>query len=340
VSERAEFREGRRLRADDLNREAASRRADLDDHLALAHPARGADHGLIGAAVTAPAEDTAIELLHIGPSTAVRMALPGTGEALRLAPGEAGHRAAGRVTGRGAPMAAKGALRLVSAAGPAAGPAPWTVRALDQRDDQGRLTGRELRIELEVPAGSSSVDSRVAVGPPPGAAVNAPFRPVFVVDAGGAVTIAGDVLVGGVVSQGTVPADPDDPRFVAAVIDLVAQRIVGVATAATTPAFTPTRTRDPASTPASTRLIVKLTPHRNLTDWGAALEISRLGERHYQLLAIGSAATAGQPITRTRDLPWDPPLTAATAATVVVAVAALDAQGQMAARRLTIVLTA
>ncbi|MEU4560130.1 hypothetical protein AB0F72_17240 [Actinoplanes sp. NPDC023936] len=336
MTARAAFQDGDRLRVDDLNQEAASRAADADTHRAVVHPVRGADRGLLGASISSAAEGTSISLVPAGPSSSVRVDLPDVPDALRLAPG--GHRAAGPVQGSGTSLTVHGAVRMTAAAVPPPEPAPWTIRALDHRDDQNRLIGRELRIELEVPAGSSPANSRVAVRVRAEADLTEPPPdPRFLVDATGTVTVSGDLTVAGTVSQGLVPADPADPRFVAALVDVLAQRIAGLATQPENAAIKLTVTADPSgSTANSTKLVVGSTVDRVFPHWGVALEIHRESVKSFRLVQIGGHPFAMNPIEATARAEWATPLTPETAATVFVAVVAFDLQGQLFAQRVPI----
>jgi hypothetical protein len=328
VTEHLEFREGRRLSAADLNDEASAREADLRRHLDLAHATHGGRPGLVGNQVSTPSGSTSVSITPTGPATAARIAIRGDTDALHVgAPG--GHHVSGAVTGEGAEVRVEGALRLLSQARPAAGPAPWSIQALDVHGDDGQLLARELRIELSAPSGSSPHDSRVAVG----TLHNGSFSPVMIVDAGGNVTVSGDLEVAGSVSQGVITPDPEDPRFVELLTDVVARRIVGTAATTTSPAFLlQAQVVAAGSTPQATALAITLTPTRMLARWGAALEIRRGGTSRFRLLRIGGNATAGQAISIPTTASWSPDLSAASPASLVAAVAAFDTQGRLTAR--------
>jgi hypothetical protein len=334
VSERPKFREGRQLSTADLNQECSARQADLDGHLELAHRAGGPSRALVGNQISTPSRGAAVTLAPTGPSAGVRVSLAADVEALSLGL-PSGHRASGNVLIDGAGAQVTRALRLVSRAGPVAGPVPGTVRALDIRDDDDQVVARELRIELVSEPGSPPQQSRVAVGQVAGGA----FNPVFVVDAAGGVTVMGNLEVAGSVSQGEITPDPADPRFAALLTDLVARRVVGAAVTATNPVTNPVFrlivVPAAASTPAATVLAITITPQiRELARWGAALEIRRQGVNQFRLLRIGSEAPAAQDISISATTTWSPPLAAASNATLVAAVAAYNAHGTFAASRI------
>jgi hypothetical protein len=330
MNDHLEFREGRRLRAADLNQESAAHEGDLARHLALAHPANGPDRQLAGNVVSHPTGSPTVCITPTGVDAGVQLSVgDGTGaDALRLG-AAGGHRASGAVTSDRADVLVKGALRLTSQASPAAGPVPWSVRALDVRGDDGALIARELRIELAAPPGSPPQASRVAIG-----TVDNGFRPVMTVDGSGGMTVSGKLEVAGSVSQGEIPPDLADPRFAKILADLVARRVLAAATVGTNPMFQLSATVVAASsTPQKTVLRVRLTPNRVLVAWGAALEVVRQGRHQLSLLRVGNNAAPATPITIQRTTTWSPDLSAASPATLQVAVAAFDTQGALAARR-------
>ncbi|MEU8243902.1 hypothetical protein AB0C07_37080 [Actinoplanes missouriensis] len=328
MTERAEFRDGERLRAGDLNRESASRRQDVEDHRGLAHPGPG----LLGASIISAADDTSISQVPAGPFTTVRVDVPGAPEALRLA--SRGHRALGPIQGSGASLRTAAALRLVpGAATPAS--APWTIRALDIRDDDNRRTGRELRVELRVPPGSSPVSSRVAVHFRPVANPAGPEHAITV-DAAGTVTISGDLHVRGTLSEGLIPADRADPRFVAAILGAVAERVLGVATATENPSIKLAVTAGAASDADRTIVEISSNVDRPFPLWGVAMEIERQGRRTVRMVRVGGEPTQKVPITASPVVPWPVRLTPGTAATITVAVVAFDAPGDLFAQRASI----
>lgn len=326
---RLEFREGRRLRAADLNGETSARDADLDRHLGLAHPAHGTDPGLVGHQITSPSRGPSVSLTPTGPAAGVRVSLGDDNEALRLG-SAGGHHAYGSVTSSRANVVAKHAVRLLSRAAPGTEPVPWSLRALNVLGDDGRLLARELRIELSAPPGSPLQDSRVAVGTVAGGA----FSSVMAVDAGGSVTVTGDLEVAGSVSQGQIPPDPQDPRFAGILRDLVARRVVAAAVTAPNPMFHLHASRVAASSNAQkTAFSVTLTPDKILVAWCAALVSLRQGSSQIRLLRVGNNAPQGTDITIQGSITWSPDLSAASPATLAFDVAAFDLQGGMAALR-------
>lgn len=329
MTERADFREGRRLTAGDLNRESATRAADATRHLALAHPPTTPEH-LVGTTVTHPVGSPSVELTPAGPTAGVRFALGGPTPGVEVGV-SGGHRIAGAVTGHRSHVAVAGALRLVSDPDPAEVSVPWSVRAVDVRGDDGLLVGRELRIELEVRAGSSPQDSRVAVGT---IEAGSDFRSILVVDAAGNVTVDGDLEVAGSVSQGEIPPDPEDPRFVRHLADVVARRVVGEAT--TTWGLLGLAVTADESSENETGLGITIAPSLPLNRWGAALEIQRGGTSIFRLIGIGGSVAAGQPVTIDTDpVLWNPPLSSSSPGRVVVAVVAFSALGTLHGQRRT-----
>lgn len=322
---RVDFREGRRLGASDLNGESAARAADLTGHLAAAHPGGG----LVGASVTHPTGHPSVAVTPQGPAAGTRIALHHTGLELELGvPG--GHHTTGSVVSERRDVRVLGAVRLASR--PSLAPSvPWSVRAVDVHDDGG-LIARELRIELAPPPGSPPQQSRVAVGTVEAGDV---FRPLMTVDAAGTVTIEGDLEVAGSVSQGEIPPDPEDPRFVSMLANVLARRIVGASATSVDP--TPALSVSTAgSTPDATSLTIALTPTVSLSRWGAALEIRRGGTTGFRLLGVGGPAAAAQTLTVSAlPVPWAPPLSAASPGRIVVAVVGFDAQGVLRTHRTT-----
>ena len=329
MTERVDFREGRRLTAGDLNRELATRAADAARHLALAHPPTTPAH-LVGTTVTHPVGSPSVELTPAGPTAGVRFALGGTTPAVELGiSGE--HRIYHAVIGHRSHVAVGRALRLVSDPDPAEVSVPWSVRAVDVRGDDGLLVGRELRIELEVRAGSSPQDSRVAVGT---IAAENYFRSILVVDAAGNVTIDGDLEAAGSVSQGEIPPDPEDPRFVQLLADVVARRVVGAATTSWSLLGLAVTADD--SSENATGLDITIDPSFPVTRWGAALEIQRGETSIFRLIGIGGPVTVGQQVTIDTDpVLWDPPLSSSSPGRVVVAVVAYSALGTLHGQRRT-----
>jgi hypothetical protein len=328
MNDHLEFREGRRLRAADLNQEVAAHEGDLARHLALAHPANGPDRHLAGNSISHPTGGPAMSITPTGVDAGVRMSVGGGTDALGLG-AAGGHRASGAVTSDHADMLVKGALRLTSQASPAAGPVPWSVRALDVPGDDGAVIARELRIELAAPPGSPPQASRVAIG-----TVDNGFTPVMTVDGSGGVTVSGALEVAGSVSQGEIPPDLADPRFAKIVADLVARRVVTAAVTASNSMFQLQATRDAASsTPQKTVLSITLTPIVVLAAWAATLEVLRQGTSQIRLLRVGNNAPQATPMTFKSTTTWLPDLSAASPASLNVAVAAFNTQGAQAARR-------
>lgn len=324
-----EFREGRRLRASDLNGESVSREADDLRHLEHAHPS-APEPRLIGTTVTHPRGSPSMALTPGGQTAGVRIALRGAAPALELGVSGA-HRAFGPVTGDRSDVRITGPLRVVSQATPATTSMPWSIRALDVRGDDGALVGQELRVELSAPPGSPPQESRVAVG-----TVDARgFLSVFAVDAAGTVTIDGDLEVAGSVSQGQIPPDPEDPRFLERLGDVVARRVVGAALTSPDTVLALSVTADDSSDDETT-LDISITPRLTLNRWGAAMEIQRGGSSSFRLVGVGGPSVAATKVViETAAVPWDPPLTSASTGRVVVAVVAFDAQGTVHAQRFT-----
>lgn len=328
---RADFREGRRLDAADLNRESESREADAARHLALAH-ARGtpAWPGLVGTAVVHPVGRPSVEVTPDGPAAGTRVRLRDGGLELELGV-RGGHHAAGTVTSDGDPVVVEGGLRL-SSRPPTEPSVPWSIRALDVLAEDGTTLARELRIELAAPPGSPPTESRVAIG----TVVGSTFTPALVVDAAGTVTIDGDLEVAGSVSQGEIPPDPEDPRFVEMLADVLARRVVGAATDTSGAVIGLVVTPDDTSGD-ETPLAIKIKPTVTLSRWGVALEARRQGTpSRFVLVDLGGPTTSGtEVLVESAAVPWSPPLTASTPGQVVVAVVAFDANGSVAAQRAT-----
>jgi hypothetical protein len=241
-----------------------------------------------------------------------------------------GHHASGNLTGSDDPVVVVGGLRL-SSEPPVEPSVPWSIRALDIPGEDGTTEARELRIELSAPPGSPPSESRVAIGTVVGAA----FTPALVVDAAGNVTVDGDLDVAGSVSQGEIPPDPADPRFVELLADVVARRVVGTATG-TSGAVIGLQVTADDSADEETPLDIEIKPTRALTHWGVALEVQRQGASRFLLVGIGGPSAANVSVTiETTPVPWSPPLTAATVGRVVVAVVAFDSVGTMHGQRFT-----
>lgn len=331
MTQHVDFREGRRLGAADLNRESASRESDTVRHLEAAHGVGPGDRQLIGTTVTHPTGTPAIEVTPDGPAAGVRIDLRGTTPALELGV-SGGHHAFSDVTTHGVGVAATGALRLVSQPATADPSEPWSVRAVDIHSDDGILVGRELRVELSPAPGSPPSESRVAVGT---VDINTGFNPVLVVDAAGNVTIEGDLEVAGSVSQGEIPADPEDPRFVELLTEAVARRVVGAAIATSNPVLNLKVTTNAAAAD-QTSLDISIEPSSALSRWGAALETQRGGANHFRMIGVGGPAAASQKLTiDTAPVPWDPPLSTSTPGRLIAAVVAFDAHGGLHAQRVT-----
>ncbi|MEO5851906.1 MAG: hypothetical protein ABIQ15_05285 [Nocardioides sp.] len=320
---RTHFREGRRLEATDLNRESDSREADAARHVAVAHSGGSATRPvLVGTAVTHPTGLPSVEVTPDGPASGTRFTLVGDTPALELGVRGA-HHAAGDVTTPAAPVVV-GALRLSSR--PLVDPSvPWSMRALDIPGEDGTTVARELRIELAAPPGSPPSESRVAIGTVAGTV----FTPALVIDAAGTVSVDGDLEVAGSVSQGEIPPDPADPRFVERLADVVARRVVEAATGTSGAVIGLTVTADDTAAD-ETPLDITFTPTRALTHWGVALEVRRQGTSAFRLIGIGGPTTAGTEVAvETAAVPWSPPLTSTTPGRAVVAVVAFDAVGTM-----------
>ncbi|MFF0097533.1 hypothetical protein ACFYSF_47725 [Streptomyces canus] len=325
MSGHLDFREGRRLAAADLNQEDAARQADLKRHQNLAHPG----DGLVGGQVAAPDGSPALDVTPDGSSAALRFLLRDEAEALHLSPNpRSGHRTEA-ATAHDKEVRVTGAVRLVPLTGPAVGSLPWSVRAIDVRGDDGRLLARELRVELAVQPGSPPHGSRMAVG----RVVDDTFLPVLVVDAAGSVRVTGNVEVAGSVTQGEITPDPEDPRFVALLTDLLARRIVGTATSTPTAGFQLAAQVDPArSSPQRTTLGVTVTPAVTLARWGAAMAVERSGTTRFVLLELGRDAAPGVAVRFPAAAEWSPDLTAAAPARLVLAVVAFDLHNRLRAQ--------
>jgi hypothetical protein len=328
---RADFREGRRLDAADLNRESDSREADAARHRAVAHAGgTAAWPGLVGTAVVHPSGHPSVEVTPDGPAAGTRVELRDDRPEIELGV-RGGHHATGSMTADGDPVVVGGGLRL-SSRPPGQPSVPWSIRALEVLADDGTTAARELRIELAAPPGSPPAESRVAIGTVDGAS----FTPGLLVDAAGTVTIDGDLEVAGAVSQGEIPPDPADPRFVEMLSDVVARRVVGAATGTSGAviglAVTPDDTADD-----ETPLDITITPTIALSRWGVAVEARRQGSAsRFILVAIGGPTTAGTQVTvETAAVPWSPPLTAGAPGRVVVAVVAFDAAGSLHGQHVT-----
>ncbi|NGO75965.1 hypothetical protein G6045_09805 [Streptomyces sp. YC504] len=327
MSEHLDFREGRRLAAADLNREHAAREADLEQHRRLAHRGRG----LVGGRIAVPGGSPALDFTPDGPVVALRFTLGDEAEALNLNPSPSSHRGhrADAVTANGTEVRVTGAVRLVAQTGPSVEPLPWSVRAIEVPGDDGQVLARELRVELAVQPGSPPHGSRVAVG----RVEDNTFLPVLVADAAGSVRIVGHVEVAGSVTQGEITPDPEDPRFMALLTDLLASRIVGTATSAPTAGFQLTAQVAPArSTPQRTTLDVTVTPAVTLARWGAALAVERSGTTRFVLVELGRDAAPGVAVRFPAGAEWSPDLTAAAPATLTVAVVAFDLQNRLRAQ--------
>jgi hypothetical protein len=147
--------------------------------------------------------------------------------------------------------------------------------------------------------------------------------------------VEGDLDVAGSVSQGEIPPDPADPRFVELLADVVARRVVGAATG-TSGAVIGLQVTADDSADDETPLDIAIKPTRALTHWGVALEVQRQGASRFLLVGIGGPSAANVSVTiETIPVPWSPPLTAATAGRVVVAVVAFDSVGTMHGQRFT-----
>ena len=183
------------------------------------------DEGRFAVGVTGPAAPA-------GTGTA---APAGTGQAAPAATGPTDRlvvdTTATTVTGH---TAVGGSFSLAAAAAGATGPnrivlkptpspaaaAPWTIR-------RTAPPARQLRIEIRDPGKQANpANYRLVVG----RTGNGTFEPCLSVDAKCRTTIYGNLVVGGRITLGPIPADPNDPRFAAAVIN---QWMPGVSTAAT-----------------------------------------------------------------------------------------------------------
>lgn len=328
---RADFREGRRLDAADLNRESDARETDAARHLALAHSGAGTSWpGLVGTGVVHPVGRPAVEVTPDGPAAGTRVVLGDGAPELELGV-RGGHHATGSMTSDGDPVVLGGGLHL-SSRPPAEPSVPWSIRAVDVPDDEGTTAARELRIELAAPPGSPPSESRVAIGSVSGSV----FTAALVVDAAGCVTVPGDLEVAGSVSQGEIPPDPEDPRFVELLADTVARRIVGATPGTSSSVIGLVVTADDEEDD-QTPLDITFTPAVALSRWGVALEVRRQGVAdRFHLVAIGGPTTARTEVTvETPAVPWSPPLTSSTAGRIVVAVVAFDAAGALHGQHVT-----
>ena len=285
-----DFEEGRRLRAADLNAESQARAAESAGHVSLAHPGPAAAPRLVGASVTHPRGNPALEVVLDGPGAGVRVTVSDPAPVYESLVGrdESGasvtrHHVAGKVSAGG--LAVERAVRLQSRPipkPPAA--APWSMRAVDVLDDEGALAGRELRIELSAPPGFPAGESRVSVGVRRGLLPT--YDELLVVDADGNVTVEGDLEVAGSVSQGEIPPDTDDPRFAALLTELVARRVVGA-----------------AATSADTVLDLKVTPVDTAPDQ-TTLTVSIKPTRRPDPLRRCVAEPAAEQPAPTGSSPW------------------------------------
>jgi hypothetical protein len=193
--------------------------------------------GLVGDTVAAPSGLTRMQVGDEG-----RFAVGVTGSATPAGTGSAAPTATGptdrlvvdttatTVTGH---TTVGGLLSLAAAAAGATGPnrivleptpspataAPWTIRRIAP-------PARQLRIEIRDPGKQANpANYRLVVG----RTDNGTFKPCLTVDAKCRTTIYGNLVVGGRITLGPIPADPNDPRFAAAVIN---QWMPGVSTAA------------------------------------------------------------------------------------------------------------
>jgi len=186
--------------------------------------------GLVGDAVVAPSGRAHMQV-DDGGRFVVGVAGPaapaGSGPADRLvvdttATTVTGHTSVGEgLSLKAAAQGATGANRIVFEPTPSpAAAAPWTIRRVAS-------PARQLRVEIRDPGKQANpANYRLVVGK----TVDGTFRPCLSVDAKCQTTIYRDLVVTGRIALGPIPADPNDPRFVAAVID---QWMPGVSTAAT-----------------------------------------------------------------------------------------------------------
>jgi hypothetical protein len=276
-----------------------------------------------------PAGRPSVEVTPDGPAAGTRIWLRDGRAELELGV-RGGHHAVGSITGADSSVVVEGALRL-SSRPPVVPSVPWSLRALDVPGEDGTTVAHELRIELAAPPGSPPSESRVAFGSVDGSA----FTPALVVDTAGTVTIGGDLEVAGSVSQGEILPDPEDPRFVGLLHDLVARRVVGAATG-TSPAVIGLVVTPDDTAADETPLDIKITPTRELYRWGVALEVQRQGTSRFVLVDIGGPTPSGTQVTvETAPVQWSPPLSAAAPGKVVVAVVAFDANGTQRGRHTT-----
>jgi hypothetical protein len=328
MSAHVDFREGRRVRAADLNAESDAHDTEAERHQELAHPA----DRLAGTEVRHPTGAPSVTQIPGGPAAGVRVAL-GTGPPELEIGVAGGHHATGSVTAGRAAVTVAGALRLgLRAPGPPA-PAPWSIRSMEVNGDDGRPVARELRVELSSPPGSPPSESRVSVGildPLP--AGGARFRALLTVDAAGDVALDGAMEVAGSVSQGEIQPDPEDPRFVELLADVLARRVIGVATSA--PDQVMRLTAAVTQTAASTTLDVTIKPSTAITRWGVALERRRDGTSRFAMVKVGGPTNQNSPVAITvPTISWDPPLDPASPGRLLLAVAGFDTQGSLHAQR-------
>ena len=313
MTEHVDFGEGRRLRAADLNaRVGGARGRRRRPRRSSPTPARRPDPRLVGATMIHPTREP-VGGCH--PRT-VRPRACGSRSATRRPQlelgAERGHRAAGSVSATVVDVSARG--RCASRSQPLPTPAarlPWSIRAVDVLDEDDRLAARELRIELSAPPGSrrrraASASARSG---------RRRLRPVLMVDAAGTVTVDGDLEVAGSVSQGEIPPDPDDPRFVALLADLVARRVVGAAatSAGHRSSGSEVTLDDTRSTRPDHARQSRSSRSRRPDPVGRRVETSAEGASDFRLIGVGGPVGGRGPgVITTAPVPWDPPLSASS----------------------------
>jgi hypothetical protein len=326
IESRPSFTDGRHVVAEDLLDERGLLESGRERHLYQAHPIGDDEMMLLrGDAIHCPRDGSVIRLADGHGDGAVSMSVPGAIDALVVKRG--GHRIRGGLSVRNGLIADGVHLRPLKAAPKMA--VPWNIRAVETKDKQGIVVSRELCIELGLEAGGLPTASQVVIG----SASKGDFTPHFRVDAIGNVTTTTDLNVRGAVTQGPVRADPTDPRFVRALSDVVARRVIGAAKASpTTVDFTATPSQ--GSSNASTVISLSITPLGVLTHWVIAVEIRRSGTSAFRIANIG--ANTSTKTDRELVMPWTPPLTSGADALIDFGIAGFTAAGLLVSKFLTI----
>jgi hypothetical protein len=298
----ARFTDGRRLYAQDLRDEGATRDTDRIEHLGRSHP----DDGAVGRGSAVVAADRscslATDVTPAGPVTTVAI---GDEVHLRLGSNSRFLRGSLVVSEGGAYIA--GSVRLAPSP-PRKEPQPFSLVAVKVAPDDGKPGRHELRLGLSDDSAADPTSQRAGVG-------------TFAVAADGTSTAGGNIEVAGVLTEGDVPPDPDDPRFLHALDRAVAETIlqsplggvlqVNVAVGPLANGGTESQVDVTMST--NTQVPMR---------WGLAIEAERGADRHALLADVGDASLKS-PLISTITMRWSPPLSANEAFNVVFAVAAV-----------------